>query len=238
MKKYISLSKYPGKNGQRYYTQFFKNYKINATYEPLGTDNLKESINTALTENVYGISISMPYKQEVIQLLDVVDKLVERYDSCNTVVNRNGKLYGYNTDLMGVIHVSNFIPMNCNVSILGNGCMASMFKQYLGNANIVTNYSPSLGNWDLRNQSTDVIINCTPYGTIDSSSPYEFIPKDTKTVIDLAINSGVLANQAKENGITYISGKDFYKQQFIKQFEIYTEIQINEHDFNKISFRC
>jgi shikimate 5-dehydrogenase len=47
----------------------------------------------------------------------------------------------------------------------------------------------------------------------------------------------VLANQAIENGINYISGKDFYKQQFIKQFEIYTEIQINEHDFNKTSFR-
>ena len=56
--------------------------------------------------------------------------------------------------------------------------------------------------------------------------------------IDLAVNPGLLSYQAKENDIKYISGKDFYKYQFMRQFEIYTGMKVDENDYNKISIGC
>lgn len=238
MKKYISLSKYPGKTGQYYYTSFFDLYKINASYTPLGTDNLDESIKTSLNNGVSGISISMPYKKQVINFLSEADETVIKYNSCNTILVLNNRLHGYNTDLQGVIWASSYISPECTVSILGNGCMGNMFYQYLIGTNKTTIYSPSLGNWDLRNQSADVIINCTPYGTIDQSSPYVNIDCSTKLIVDLAVNPGLLSHQAKENNIKYLSGKNFYKYQFMKQFEIYTGIKITEIEYEKVNVKC
>ncbi len=238
MKTYISLSKYPGKTGKYYYTSFFNHYSIDASYTPLGTDDLSESIKMSLDNGVSGISVSMPYKKQVINFLTEADKSVTNYDSCNTVVVRDNKLYGYNSDLQGVIWASSHIKSEHTISILGNGCMGNMFYRYLADTNKVDIYSPSLGNWELRNQPTDVIINCTPYGTIDSNSPYDEVDSNTKLIIDLAVNPGFLSYQAKENDIKYISGKDFYKYQFMRQFEIYTGMKVDENDYNKISIGC
>ena len=45
-----------------------------------------------------GINVTIPYKQTVIPFLDVVDAKAKKIGAVNTVVNRDGKLYGYNTD--------------------------------------------------------------------------------------------------------------------------------------------
>ena len=77
------------------------------------------------------------------------------------------------------------------------------------------------------NTKTDVIINCTPYGTANSDSPYRVLPTGTSMIIDLALNVGVLNQQATVVGSDYISGQEFYKHQFMKQFEIYTGISLD-----------
>lgn len=48
------------------------------------------------------INVTIPYKQAVIPFLDVVDGAAEKIGAVNTVVNRSGKLYGYNTDFFGM----------------------------------------------------------------------------------------------------------------------------------------
>ena len=47
------------------------------------------------------INVTIPYKQTVIPYLDVVDETAQTIGAVNTVVNRDGKLYGYNTDFDG-----------------------------------------------------------------------------------------------------------------------------------------
>lgn len=49
-----------------------------------------------------GINVTIPYKQTVMPYLDGIDEIAERIGAVNTVVNRNGKLYGYNTDFGGM----------------------------------------------------------------------------------------------------------------------------------------
>lgn len=49
-----------------------------------------------------GINVTIPYKQDVIPYLDVIDDMAKEIGAVNTIVNRGGKLYGYNTDFYGM----------------------------------------------------------------------------------------------------------------------------------------
>lgn len=48
-----------------------------------------------------GINVTVPYKQTVIPFLDEISSLAERLGAVNTIVRRNGKLIGHNTDYFG-----------------------------------------------------------------------------------------------------------------------------------------
>lgn len=232
MKKYISLSKYPGKQGKYYYTEFFKLYGIDAVYEPVGTDDLGYELAKARNDNVYGISVSMPFKQEIIKYLDVKDPLVDKYETCNTVVNVDGKLHGYNCDYAGAEHILSDIKLSDNVTIMGAGSMGSMIFSMLNhNARLV---SPRLGNWSDRHEPASVVINCTSQGTATTASPLDFIPDGCRLIVDLTINHCELAEQAASLGIKYLSGQEFYKYQFLNQFKCYTGIEPSTVDYETI----
>ncbi len=232
MNKYISLSKFPGKQGFYYYTEFFKRYNIDADYEPIGTDNLELELNRARDAGVKGISVSMPFKQEIIKYLDHADPLVTQYNTCNTVVIDNGKLLGYNCDYSGAQRVLQDIKLLDTVTVLGAGSMGSMiYKMLYRTANLV---SPSLGNWDKRHRPASIIINCTNQGTATQASPLEYIPDGCRLVIDLTVNDCELAQQAANLNVKYISGQEFYKYQFIQQFKLYTGRAVNPQDYDDV----
>jgi shikimate 5-dehydrogenase len=232
MKKYISLSKYPGKQGKYYYTEFFKLYNIDAVYEPIGTDNIEASLKEALEEGVCGISVSMPYKQEVIKYLDELDISVLEHDTCNTIVVDNGTLRGYNCDYAGAEYVLRDIKLMDTVTVLGAGSMGSMiFKILKHDARLV---SPRLGNWSDRHEPASVVINCTNQGTVTTNSPLDYIPDGCRLIIDLTVNDCELANQAKSLSIKYLSGQEFYKYQFLNQFKCYTGIEPSAADYETI----
>lgn len=70
------------------------------------------------------INVTIPYKQEVIPYLAAMDESASAIGAVNTIVNRDGQLYGYNTDMPGFIYMvqKNGIDMrNKKVIILGNG---------------------------------------------------------------------------------------------------------------------
>lgn len=222
MKKFISLSKHPGSNGSYYYNNFFKIYNIDATYSSIGTDNLKKELTNQIKNKISGISISMPFKQEIISYLDVFDKTVEKYNSCNTLVIDGSNVSGYNTDYFGAAHILSKIPKGSSISILGAGSMGMMIYEMLDQSAEL--YSIRLGNWSSRYAMNDVIINCTNQGTSTIQSPLEYIPNNVSMIIDLTINDCELMLQSHKRGINYISGHEFYKFQFLKQFEIYTGV--------------
>jgi shikimate dehydrogenase len=236
MKRFISLSKYPSSNGKYFYTNFFKLYNIEADYVPLpATDeNFEDQIRTAIEDlRVSGISVSMPFKNQASLMLDYSDSSVSNYNSCNTIVIKDKKLYGYNTDLEGVIQTCTKIQSK-SVAILGDGSMANMYSKYLSDGNVTINmYSRRLQNWDKRHDDAEVVINCTGIGTGDDESPMIGL-KNTKLVIDLAIKKKKLYKQCLTNGVEYISGSVFYKHQFLKQFMLYTGVSVNELEFDEI----
>ena len=71
-----------------------------------------------------GINVTIPYKQAVIPYLDGIDDTARAIGAVNTVVNRDGKLYGYNTDLDGLTRLIRRIGLDLRgrkVLILGTG---------------------------------------------------------------------------------------------------------------------
>lgn len=71
-----------------------------------------------------GLNVTIPYKQDVIPYLDGISEKAERIGSVNTIVNRRGKLYGYNTDYAGLSYAAKRAGISFSgkkVLILGNG---------------------------------------------------------------------------------------------------------------------
>ena len=58
--------------------------------------------NFMMLRDFTGINVTIPYKQAVIPFLDEISPLAKAIGAVNTVVNRGGKLYGYNTDFFGL----------------------------------------------------------------------------------------------------------------------------------------
>ena len=70
------------------------------------------------------INVTIPYKKDVIPYLDEIDDAAEKIGAVNTIVNRDGKLIGFNTDYSGFLYMvkkHNVQMQGKKVLILGNG---------------------------------------------------------------------------------------------------------------------
>jgi len=89
------------------------------------------------------INVTIPYKQDVIPFLDFVDERAEKIGAVNTIVNRDGKLYGYNTDFDGMLALIRKIGIEAKgkkALILGTGGTAKTAHavlEFLGAAEIL-----------------------------------------------------------------------------------------------------
>ena len=227
---FYSLSQYPGKTGEYYYNTLFKQLKLPYTYTALACTDLTEQLDN-MRVNAKGFSVSMPFKEKIFDYLDLVDPLAASYSTVNTVLVEKEQLTGYTADYYGAAFIRDSIPSGWNVTILGDGSMGKLISRVIGNR--ITVVSRKLGNWDQKDQPTDVIINCTALGTATKESPFTVVP-DVKMIFDLAIADNQLKAQCQDRGVKYIAGIEFYKRQFIKQFEIYTGNKISLWDFTNI----
>ena len=79
-------------------------------------------------KNFKGINVTIPYKQKVIPYLDEIDIDAKNINAVNTIININGKLIGYNTDILGVLATFSYFNINIenkNVLILGTGATSN-----------------------------------------------------------------------------------------------------------------
>ena len=85
----------------------------------------KDEIDLFLGEKDFkAINVTIPYKQTVIPYLDFISDIAKEIGAVNTVVNKDGKLYGYNTDFLGLkalIEKNNIAIKGKKVLILGSG---------------------------------------------------------------------------------------------------------------------
>lgn len=110
--------------------QFFEKAELQGTYtinEIRPEDSFEDHIKRMREEQVDGFNITVPYKQAIIPYLDVLDETAKKMGAVNTVVNRNGKWIGYNTDGIGYLrslesmYPDLFTDKSVRVLLLGAG---------------------------------------------------------------------------------------------------------------------
>lgn len=88
-------------------------------------DSLKKAIEGIRALNLAGVNVTVPHKSAVLKYLDEIDGLAKEIGAVNTVVNKNGKLVGENTDIHGYIQSltedAGFVVKNRKIIILGAG---------------------------------------------------------------------------------------------------------------------
>ncbi len=137
----------------------------------------KDKLESFMTEREFcAINVTIPYKEAVIPFLDEIDKTAFEIGAVNTVVNQSGKLYGYNTDLAGLIALINKADISLKdkkVLILGSGgtSKTALYAAKKLGASFVARVSRNekdqcitYENALKEHNNADVIINTTPSG--------------------------------------------------------------------------
>ena len=106
----------------------FEKTAVNGVYLAweIEAEDLEATVVNIRRYNMFGINLSMPYKQEVIQYLDELAPSARLIGAVNTVVNKNGTLIGYNTDGKGFFKsLPSFAIQGKKMTILGAGGAAT-----------------------------------------------------------------------------------------------------------------
>ena len=199
-------------------------HNLLADYEYELKEISPDNLDTFLKNKDFNaVNVTIPYKQEVIKYLDFVDDLAKEIGAVNTIVNKEGKLYGYNTDFYGLktlIETNDISLKNKKVLILGSGGTsktALAVAKFLsakeifrisrtGNNGCIT-YEDAISN----HNDADVIINTTPCGMYpeSSGSPIDISYfSNLYAVIDVVYNpfKTDLISAAEKRGIKCCSG--------------------------------
>jgi len=81
----------------------FRELGLNAVYVAFPVKDLPAAVGGLRGLHLAGVSVTIPYKEEIIPLLDGLDPQAARMGAVNTVINRDGRLMGYNTDWLGAV---------------------------------------------------------------------------------------------------------------------------------------
>jgi shikimate dehydrogenase len=129
MTRHIGLIGYPLKHSISPYFQqaALDYYKLDIRYEVWETkaEELSSAINRLRHYQNLGANVTVPYKEKVLNLLDKVDEQASLIGAVNTIVNRDGRLTGFNTDAYGFIQAlrkdADFDPKGKQVALFGAG---------------------------------------------------------------------------------------------------------------------
>ncbi|WP_277221639.1 shikimate kinase [Peptoniphilus vaginalis] len=132
-----------------------------------------------------GINVTIPYKEVSMSYLDETDELAKEIGAVNTIVNRDGRLIGYNTDYLGFDYSLNFYGIDLKekkVLILGSGGASKMLQKLVmdkGAKEFVVISRSTEDNYETIEKFADfqVIINATPLG---------MYPNNMESKVDLA----------------------------------------------------
>ena len=81
----------------------FRHLGINAVYVAFPVTDLPQAVAGLRGLGIGGVSVTIPFKEEAMPLLDEIDPQAAKIGAVNTVVNRDGRLTGYNTDWLGAV---------------------------------------------------------------------------------------------------------------------------------------
>ena len=222
----------------------FRRETVNAVYLALQTTKLSDLLKLVHEIPIQGVSITMPLKEEILPYLEQTDPLSAKIGAVNTIRLLDGKLYGFNTDVAGIVGPleKRLSLRGAKVLVLGAGgaARAAVFGVRDRGAEVfILNRTPETAQKLARQSGSktikkdalakttfDVIINATPVGMAGNKAASILEPKDlnTRLVFDLVYNplETPLIRMARQQSINIITGVEMFVQQGARQFEIFT----------------
>jgi 3-dehydroquinate dehydratase / shikimate dehydrogenase len=222
----------------------YKARKVDAVFVPFLVHDLRDFLSCIKPFGVAGFAVTIPHKENIIRHLDTCDPLAERIGAVNTVVVRGpGRLYGYNTDYVGVLRSleSHVRLAGSRVLLFGAGgaaraaafaltqagsivCIASR-KAERAQSLARASGAHAVDRADLRREYFDAIVNCTPVGMHPRGGlPLESSELNCRVVMDMVYRprETELLRLARKKGIETISGVEMFLAQGMAQYEIWT----------------
>ena len=223
----------------------FRARRMDAVYVPVLVRDLRDFLGAIGPLGIAGFSVTLPHKEVILRHLDDCDPLAAEIGAVNTVVVRGGgKLFGYNTDYVGVLRaLERRLPLvGSSVLVLGAGgsARAVAFALSRAGANIrICARRPeraralardvggeAIERRALRSEFFDAIVNATPVGMFPRSgeSPLEARELNCRLVFDLIYRPAEtrLLRLARRRGIETVSGLEMFVAQGTAQWEIWT----------------
>ena len=196
-----------------------------------------------------GINVTIPYKKEVLQYLDEIDPLAKRLGAVNTIVKRDGKLFGYNSDYFGfrsLVYRTKIDVSGRKVLVLGSGGASATVCAVLEDlgANAVVISRSGENNYDNLHLHQDacVIVNTTPLGMYPGNgiSPLDISRfPELEGVLDLIYNPArtQLLLDCEKYGIPGWNGLWMLVAQAKKSAEWFMDTQLPDSLISDIHFK-
>ena len=225
---------------------------LNNVYVPLKIANIDAFMRECRKIDFQGFSVTIPHKESVLPFLDDLDHTARKIGAINTIVNRKGKLTGYNTDCMAAVmgleysmKKANETLNNKKVSIIGaggaaraiafglkeKGCDITIFNRTTERAEKLSHdVKCKFESFEEIHQiDSDILINTTSIGmfpNVDQTPVPKNILKEGMIVFDAVYNpiETRLLREANEKGCHTVNGLSMFINQAAEQFRLWTNI--------------
>ncbi len=225
----------------------FRELGLKAVYGafPVKPEDLSHAIRGVKALGISGLSVTIPHKVEVMKHLDEVDEKAKEIGAVNTIINREGSLFGTNTDWIGVLKAFEEVGISLSgkrVVILGVGgaSLAIIYAMVRVCAKEIVVYNRTFERakevaerfsvlaypWEALSEAYgDILINATSVGlkSYDSPVPKEVVSRFSVVMdsVYMPLETRLLAMAKEENKIT-IDGLKMLLYQGVEQFKLWT----------------
>jgi 3-dehydroquinate dehydratase/shikimate dehydrogenase len=223
----------------------FRRENVNAVYLALHAKTMEDLMACVQKIPIAGLSITMPYKEPIVKQLDKSDPWTTKVGACNTLVrSQDGNLYGFNTDVNGVVR-----PLELRIRLQGarilvlgaggaaraavfglkeRGAEVSILNRTAAPAQKLAKQARAkvINRTMLKKLEFDVIINATPAGMEGNRDPLPLTEPELKAkyFFEMIYNPAEtrMMKMARARGMLVIPGSEMFVQQGARQFEIWT----------------
>jgi shikimate dehydrogenase len=254
----MSLAARPSNLGTRFHNYLYDELGLNFIYKAFTTTDLEGAVRGIRALGIRGCSVSMPFKEAIIPLVDVMEPSATAIRSVNTVVNDDGVLTASNTDYEAVAQLlaEHGLDPAQRVLLRGSGGMASAVAAAFRDAGFervtIVARNPVAGpalaerygfDWvaDDPEPGFDVLVNVTPLGMRGDSEHVQAFGDDyvvtASTVFDVVAFPSetplIAAGRAAHK--TVITGAEVIALQAARQFERYTGVRLTPEQVARAS---
>ena len=245
----MSLAARPSNIGTRFHNYLYDELGLNFIYKAFTTTDLEGAVRGIRALGIRGCSVSMPFKEAIIPLVDVMEPSAVAIRSVNTVVNDDGVLTASNTDYEAVAQLlaEHQVDPGERVLVRGSGGMASAVVAAFRDAGFedltIVARNPEAGPalaarygfaWvaDDPAPGFDVLVNVTPLGMRGDAEDVSAFGPDhierASTVFDVVAfpSETPLIAAGRAAGKRLITGAEVIALQAARQFERYTGVRL------------